>query len=373
MKILLLIPSVLKHDISDAVAGDAPPRMDYYALADTLRQRGAEVSFLEYGALEEREAGGASVPPLVRLVRRVAGRDAALAAFGAVRSRGADALFTNGENVGIPLALLLRALYPFGHRPGHVTIGHRLSTGKKRFFFRTLGLHREMDTIFVYATTQEAHSREHLRIPSDKIKRIAFHADDFFYQPLADAGTGTASSPANLVSAAGLEWRDYPTLLKAAARMPDVSFKLAAASPWSKHSDETQDRTLPKNVAVRRYEYGELRQLYAQSAVVAVPLYENDFQAGVTTMIEAMAMGKPVIVTRTTGQTDVITHGENGVVVPPNDPGAWEREIRRLLGDGDERRRLGENARAWVERNATLDRWTTGIASSLYQCSPRSR
>ncbi|MES2460794.1 MAG: glycosyltransferase family 4 protein [Armatimonadota bacterium] len=366
MKTLLLIPSVLKRDISDAVAGDAHPRMDYFALADSLRQRGADVSFLDYGALEE---SGASVPPLVRLVKRIAGRDAALAVFGAVRSRGADALFTNGENVGIPLALLLRALYPFGRRPGHVTIGHRLSTGKKRFFFRTLGLHREMDTIFVYATTQETHSREHLGIPFGKIKRIAFHADDTFYRPSEEADT--ESAPTNLVSAAGLEWRDYPTLLSAAARMPQVSFKLAAASPWSKHSDETQDRTLPENVAVRRYEYGELRQLYAQSAVVAVPLYENDFQAGVTTMIEAMAMGKPVIVTQTTGQTDVIKHGENGVVVPPNDPDAWEREIRRLLADGKERRRLGENARAWVNQNATLDRWTETIAAAI--CSSGSR
>jgi glycosyltransferase involved in cell wall biosynthesis len=82
-------------------------------------------------------------------------------------------------------------------------------------------------------------------------------------------------------------------------------------------------------------------------------------------MIEAMAMGKPVIVTQTTGQTDVVIHGENGVVVPPNDPAAWERELRRLLDAPEERRRLGANARVWVEQHATLNRWTKTIAASI--------
>lgn len=374
MKVLVLIPSVLKRDIAQAVENDAHPRMDYYVLADALREQGSctgdrgaanDVVLLDYGALEAAGTGAPS--PVVRFVRRIAGRDAALAVLGLLHSRGADAIFSNGENVGIPLALLLRMFRRRGRRPGHVTIGHRLSTGKKRFFFRTLGLHREMDTIFVYASTQEAYAQEHLHIPGAKIRRIAFHADDSFYRP----SLVTDSAGANLISAAGLEWRDYPTLLAAAARLPQVAFKLAAASPWSKHSNETEGRSLPDNVSVRRYEYGELRQLYADSDVVAVPLYENDFQAGVTTMIEAMAMGKPVIVTQTTGQTDVIIHGENGVVVPPNDPDAWETELCRLLADADERRRLGENARRWVENHATLDRWARTIAASVREsCQP---
>lgn len=361
MKILMLIPSVLKTEIAQTVEQDQHPRMDYYALADALRQQNTgeaanDVVLLDYAALETTRN------KTVKAVHKFAGRDAALALLGFLQSKNSDTIFTNGENIGIPLSLLLRTLrWRKQRRPGHVTIGHRLSTGKKRLFFGTLGVHREMDMIFVYATTQETYGREQLGIPARKLKRIAFHADDLFYQPQNPAG----KSPEELVSAAGLEWRDYPTLLTAAERLPQVAFKLAAASPWSKHSNQTQGRRLPTNVAARRYEYSELRQLYAASAVVAVPLYENDFQAGVTTMIEAMAMGKPVIVTQTTGQTDVITHGENGIVVPPNDPDAWEIAIRRLLADPLERQRLGKNARQWVTQYATLNRWAETIASSL--------
>jgi glycosyltransferase involved in cell wall biosynthesis len=360
MKVMVLIPSILKRDVAKSVEHDKHPRMDYYALADTLRGAGIgqpenDVVLLDYAALETTDSR------LVQTVRRAAGRDAALALLGFLRGKDSDVFFTNGENVGIPLALLLRLQGK--HRPGHVTIGHRLSTGKKRLFLGTRGLclHREMDTIFVYATTQEAYGRETLGIPAGKLRRIAFHADDRFYRP--SSAIPDAAEP--IVSAAGLEWRDYPTLLAAAARLPQVQFKLAAASPWSKHTNETQGRTLPPNVSVRRYEYGELRELYARSAVVAVPLYENDFQAGVTTLLEAMSMGKAVIVTQTTGQTDVITHGANGVVVPPNDPVAWEREIVRLVGNPGECARLGANARQWVQENASLDRWTHHITGAI--------
>src|SRR5437868_5527565 len=102
MKILALIPSVLKQDIAQAVEQDAHPRMDYYALADALMQprdgRGQnEVTLLDYGALEERN--GVAPPAIVRIVRRLMGRDAALATLGVLRCRDVDALFTNGENV----------------------------------------------------------------------------------------------------------------------------------------------------------------------------------------------------------------------------------------------------------------------------------
>lgn len=360
MNTLLLIPSVLKKGVDACVAQDRHPTMDYYALAEGIRAAspGGRVEILDYTAVEN------ATHPLVRLARRSGGRDAALAMMGFLRHREFDTIFTNGENVGVPMAALLRTLGR--NRPGHVTIGHRLSTGKKRLFFKTLGLHREMDTIFVYARTQQEFGTGALGIPAAKLPLIAFHADHRFWRPLP----GAHVEP-NLISSAGLEWRDYPTLLDAVTRMPELTVRLAAASPWSKHSNETADRKLPENVEARRYDYAGLRRLYSGSSVVVVPLYENDFQAGVTTLLEAMAMGKAVIVTQTTGQTDVVVDGENGLTVPVGDPEAWRGSITRLLGDAALRQRLGENARKWVEENATLDRWVEAIVSALQASASR--
>ena len=352
MKTLLLIPSVAKTGLDAAVAAGRHPRMDYHALADALTDsQGERADILDYAAVDADR----SWP--VRLLRRCAGRDAALAFLGFSRRRDYDALFSNGENVGIPLALLLK-MTP--RRPGHVTIGHRLSTGKKRLFFQVLKAHRQMDAIFVYAQTQCDFAENRLGIPAHRLRRIAFHADERFYRPLPHAPVQDGQ-----VCSAGLEWRDYPTLLAAVADTPDVSVKLAAASPWSKHRDETADRALPPNVEARRYEYGELRDLYAQSSFTVVPLYENDFQAGVTTMLEAMAMGKAVIATRTSGQTDVIEDGENGLTVAPGDVAGWRQAIARLQQDAALRERLGRSARQWVEQQASLDRWVAQICQAL--------
>ncbi len=309
---------------------------------------------LDYAAVDQ----DASVA--VRLARKIGGKDLALAVMAYRCRKEYDTLFSNGENVGIPLSLLLGGR---ARETGHVTIGHRLSTRKKQIFFRALGAQRRLDKIFVYAQSQYDWAVDRLGIAPEKLALIPFHADDRFYRPLA------GPSVPNQICSAGLEWRDYPTLIDAVSTMPDLSVKLAAASPWSKHKDQTANRSLPPNVDARRYEYQALRDLYAESSFVVVPLLETDFQAGVTTILEAMAMGKAVIATRTTGQTDVIEDGENGLIVAPGDVAGLRQAIQRLRDDAALRERLGHNARRWVEENATLDRWAARLGEAVREAA----
>ena len=49
-----------------------------------------------------------------------------------------------------------------------------------------------------------------------------------------------------------------------------------------------------------------LRELYARSRFVVVPVVASDMDNGVTVILEAMAMGRPVICSRTRGQVDVV-------------------------------------------------------------------
>ena len=202
MKILLLIPSVLKTGMDAEVAAGRHPMMDYYALASTLRERhGCAVDILDYAAAEAEASAG------VRLARKMGGLDGALAWMGFRRRGEYDAIFSNGENVGIPLALLLQRV---SHGPRHVTIGHRLSTSKKQVFFTRLKVQARMDTIFVYAKAQEEWAVQHLSIAPEKLALIPFHADSRFYCPQPDILVRP-----NQICSAGLEWRDYPTLIDA--------------------------------------------------------------------------------------------------------------------------------------------------------------
>jgi len=362
MNILLLIPSVLKAGLDDQIEQRNHPRMDYNALADGLRRNGSHNAVLT-GYAE----ANADNRFLVRAARKLGGLDAALAVVGYLDGKKYDAIFTNGENIAIPLALLLKFCKS---RPRHVTIGHRLSAGKKRLFFTFAKAYKQIDLIFVYATTQLQFAVDQLGIPATQVRLIAFHADDIFFAP-QDAGNLSAKissnerEPAQQICSAGLEWRDYPTLIEAVSGLPALQVRLAAASPWSKHANETENRELPKNVDAKKYDYKGLRDLYEESDFVVVPLYENDFQAGVTTLLEGMAMGKAVVVTRTTGQTDVVSHGANGLEVKPGDADGWKSAIAQLSDDAVLRNKLGRAARQWVEQNATLDHWVAQITNGV--------
>jgi len=68
------------------------------------------------------------------------------------------------------------------------------------------------------------------------------------------------------------------------------------------------------------------------------------------TVVEALAVGTPVIATATGGVGEVVQDGENGLLVPLGDSMALGDAIRRYFGDEELRRRLGEQAAPSVER-----------------------
>ena len=118
-----------------------------------------------------------------------------------------------------------------------------------------------------------------------------------------------------MICAVGQEFRDYPTLVEA-VRDLDVDVVIAAASPWSKRPDSSAGLGLPPNVRSAPMTSSTSASSTPTPLLVVVPLVENDFQAGITTILEAMSMGRAVICTRTTGQTDAVADGHNRDVRP---------------------------------------------------------
>src|SRR5262249_55152749 len=158
-----------------------------------------------------------------------------------------------------------------------------------------------------HAGSQQALAVSVLGMPTEKVTRLPYFADTRFWRPGAvdPSNARPASEPLNYICSVGLEFRDYPTLVEA-VRGLSIRVRIAAASEWSHHSPLTHGRTLPENVHIRRYDPSDLRRLYAGARFVVLPLLDVDNQAGITTLFEAMALGKAVIVTRTRGQTDVV-------------------------------------------------------------------
>jgi glycosyltransferase involved in cell wall biosynthesis len=79
-------------------------------------------------------------------------------------------------------------------------------------------------------------------------------------------------------------------------------------------------------------------------AVVLTSAWEN-FPHG---LVEALAMGTPVVATRVGGVPEIVADGENGLLVPPGDPAAFAAAVNRFLGDAELRSRLAAAAAASV-------------------------
>src|SRR5437016_4177012 len=73
-------------------------------------------------------------------------------------------------------------------------------------------------------------------------------------------------------------------------------------------------------------------------------------------LLEAMALGLPVVASDAGGNPEMVRSGETGLLVRPLDPAAWAEALERLLGDGALARRLAHAGRALVRREFTLER-----------------
>ncbi len=326
------------------------PRRDYDALIQRL---GADV--LHAGELRKRRG---------RMIDGIA-----LARIAARRADSYQHIYCDSEHIGLPLAFLLRR-----RTNARLTmIAHYLTPAKKRAMVRLLGVQGRIDAVIVHAPSQATRARS-LGFRDDQIALLPYQVDAHFWSPEGPA------FPSHIASA-GQEFRDYLPLMRAVRDLP-VDVEIAAGSHWSKREQNFGTSDLPKNVTVRRRSYPELREMYASAQFVVVPLHDVDFQAGIITILEAMAMGKAVIASRTIGQTgtvsgplmrdgalhDIAEHAwgeDTGIYVPPGDAAALRQAMMYLIERPDVALRMGAAGRAHVEAALSLDRFVDRVSDVI--------
>lgn len=80
-----------------------------------------------------------------------------------------------------------------------------------------------------------------------------------------------------------------------------------------------------------------------------------------TTLLEAMACGRPVVATAISGTLDVVQDGHNGLLIPPREPAQIAATLTRLLQSPDFARQLGT-----VARRTITERYAWPIVSRNY-------
>lgn len=162
---------------------------------------------------------------------------------------------------------------------------------------------------------------------------------------------------------AGKANRDHQTLADAAAQA-----KLHTLIVCS--SDTMPSRSDPEWVAVRGADsgqtltYGQLTSVYRSARAVVIPLVHVTGLAGLTSLLDAMACGLPVIMTRNALIDIDIEALGFGIWVPPGDVSALRNAMTRLAQDDDLVRSMGEKARAYAKRSYGYQDFAQTIVST---------
>jgi glycosyltransferase involved in cell wall biosynthesis len=145
--------------------------------------------------------------------------------------------------------------------------------------------------------------------------------------------------------------KDQATLLRAVAEVPaadlggggDAVLVLVGLGPL-----EGELRALARDlgIAERVVFAGSRDDVFALLPALDVFALSSRFEGLPIALLEAMASGVAPVATRVGGIPEVINDGRDGVLVDPGDPTGLAAALTRVLGDDDERARIGACARA---------------------------
>jgi len=260
-----------------------------------------------------------------------------------------DVIFSDGESS----VLGLLALKPLLRFRAPVVVWDPAIGGGWRLRQRSLAFALpRVDRILLVGSNQESWLLRHM--PGAAPARAIQHwVDTDFFAPAPPPRDGYVLSVGNDLG------RDFATLIEA-VRDLGVAMRLRTDLPVAAPLPEAME------LLRERASFAALRNLYAGAGVVVVPVRDTVHASGVNGVLEAMAMGRPLVATRSAGLADFLRDGETCLTVPPGDAAALRAAIGRLRGDAELAARLGAAARQDAEARFGLAPFAERLAAELW-------
>jgi glycosyltransferase involved in cell wall biosynthesis len=207
--------------------------------------------------------------------------------------------------------------------------------------------------MLVCSSRREAqYYRERFGWPERKVVFVPFHSDQEFLDRRAEPEE-------DYIIAAGRSYRDYATLATAVSGTGIRTLIVCGRGG-------TGVTTLPQEIEqVVEIPLAQLINLMAKARVVVLPLEDRRISTGQTVLLQAMALGRPVIATRTAGTEDYIEANVSGILVPPRDAAALRAAIELLWNDAGSRSAIGRAARRQIARHNLPLHYAHGVARAL--------
>ena len=129
----------------------------------------------------------------------------------------------------------------------------------------------------------------------------------------------------------------------------EVVQRFAALGPRVRHHGQIEGRT-------------DLKTLYEEADLFVWPAVNEAYGM---VLLEAQALGCPVIAGAYGGVASVVQHGKTGILTPPGDIAAFADGLSVLLKDHEQRRALGANALRFVRQERDLDHAALRLREAL--------
>ena len=358
--------SELRNDALRASVG-AGARYSLYGLDELAAACFPVAHSLESG-VRPGVAARAAGRVLDRGVRAAGGYSGDFATVLACRRRlnDADVVFSTVDTVGIPLALLARGglvrtpiVYAAIGLPERLA---QLRTTRARRVF--LDAYRRLHTIVAYGRGEVDALREWLGEGGPQVSFVPFGVDATYFRPQAGVIVDT-----DIVSIGADPRRDHRLFLALARAHPEWSFRLVLTSDAARSLG-----AVPGNVTREvGIAFDDVRDRLASARAVVLPVQENSYSGATTVLLQAMAMGKPVVVSRTAAIATgyYLEDGVNCRLVAPGDLDELEAGVRRLFADESQAASLGARARETVERSLTWSRYVDTLSGLLSAAGSR--
>jgi glycosyltransferase involved in cell wall biosynthesis len=269
---------------------------------------------------------------------------------------------------GLELVVFLRAL-GFYRKPiviwHHTAVIH--SSNRIRRAFSRL-FYKGFDEMFFFNTYLMERSLETGKVSKEHIHLIHWGPDLAFY----DQTQREVNNVQNIFISTGKENRDFPTLIEGFKNSDSIVEIYTPKSNGTKNYEHILGglSSLPENVHVKFVEGNipyELGKKVAESNAVAICCYNPPYQytLGLTTLVEAMGLSKPVICSDNPfWEIDIEKEGI-GIKVPYGDAAAWTKAIRLLSEHPEEARSMGEKGRKLAESTYNLELFAKELADVL--------
>jgi len=212
-----------------------------------------------------------------------------------------------------------------------------------KYYFKKIQLRIEsiaINKFIVWASHEVNDYSEIFNIPKDKFLFVPFHHSlEGFKYVIEDNG---------YIFSGGDGDRDYVTLIKA---VKDLSKPVKIATRlknWNKGI------SIPENIEAFPTSQSDFRKWMAGASIVVVPMEAGHLHSGgQQTYLNAMAMGKPLIVADTKGALDYIDNGVNGVIVQSGDYHALNTVLKKLINEPELAKSMSDNGEMIYEKYST--------------------